>query len=172
MTESSVAGLRRLLIDRYDEIKRRLTQRLGSSDLASDALQDAWVKIARVDALAEVRNPRSYILSVAMNAARDRMDDPDNRHLSPTEINSLLDVPDDAPDPARIVEARSELRLLETILRDLPKRRCEILLAARIDKLPRKEIARRFGISQRLVEKELQRAQEYCLTRRDRASRK
>jgi RNA polymerase sigma factor (sigma-70 family) len=168
----SLGALRRLLIDSYDEIKRRLTQKLGSSDLASDALQDAWVKIARVETLGDIRNPRQYILGVAMNAARDRIKDADNRYLSQTEIDGLLDVADEAPGPARIVEGRSELQLLEAILLELPKRRREILLAARVDKLPRQEIAHRFGISQRLVEKELQRAAEYCMTRRDKGRRK
>lgn len=172
MTETSLATLRRLLIDRYDEIKRRLTQRLGSPELAGDAIQDAWVKIARVETLGDIRNPRNYILSVAMNAARDRMHGDDHRYLASAEIDSLLDIPDEAPDPARVAEARSELRHLEAILQELPRRRREILLAARIDKLPRQEIARRFGISQRLVEKELQRAAEYCLNRRAKGSRK
>ena len=172
MTETSLAGLRRFLIDRYDEIKGRLTRRLGSPELAGDALQDAWVKIARVDTLGDIRNPRSYILSVAMNAARDRMQGDDHRYLAAAEIDSLLDVPDVAPDPGRVAEARSELRQLEAILQELPKRRREILLAARIDRLPRQEIARRFGISQRLVEKELQRAAEYCLARRGKGARK
>jgi RNA polymerase sigma factor (sigma-70 family) len=172
MTENSLMALRRFLIDRYDEIKGRLTRRLGSPELAGDALQDAWVKIARVDTLGEIRNPRGYILSIAMNAARDRMHDDDRRYLASAEIDGLLDVPDEAPDPARVAEARSELRNLESILQELPKRRRDILLAARIDKLPRQEIARRFGISQRLVEKELQRAAEYCLTRRGEGARK
>lgn len=166
MTETSLIALRRFLLDRYDEFKRRLTQRLGSPELAGDALQDAWVKIARVDALGEIRNPRGYIMSVAMNAARDRLHGDDHRHLAAAEIDSLLDVPDEAPDPARIAEGRSELRSLEAILQELPRRRREILLAARIDRLPRQEIARRMGISQRLVEKELQLAAEYCLARR------
>ncbi len=73
MTEPSLLLVRRLLIDRYDEIKRRLTQRLGSSDLAGDALHDAWLRIDRVERLGIVRNPGNYIFGVAMNAARDRM---------------------------------------------------------------------------------------------------
>ena len=166
MTASSVVALRHFLVDRYDEIKGRLTRRLGSPELAGDALQDAWLKIARVNTLGDIRNPRTYILSVAMNAARDRMHGDDRRYLASAEIDSLLDVADEAPDPARVAEARSELRALEAILQELPRRRREILLAARIDKLPQQEIARRFGISLRLVEKELQRAAEFCLARR------
>lgn len=168
MTEPSLKLVRRYLIERYDDIKHRLTARLGSPDLAGDALQDAWLKITRVDTVGVVRNPGNYIFGVAMNAARDRMRDVNSRHLSMTEIEDLLNIADDAPDAARIVEANSGLRMLETILDELPPRQREILLAARLDETPRLELARRFGISLRLVEKELQQAQEYCLARRKR----
>lgn len=171
MTEPSLALLRRFLVDRYDEIKRRLTARLGSADLAGDALQDAWLNIARTETLGVVRNPGNYIFGVAMNAARDRMRDSSTRHLSAAEIDGLLEIVDDAPDPAHMAETKSDWRMLEAILEDLPPRRRDILLAARLDGTPRQEIARQMGISLRLVEKELQLAQEYCLARRKRLAR-
>jgi RNA polymerase sigma-70 factor (ECF subfamily) len=167
MTNASLVQVRQLLIDRYDELRRRLTVRLGSPDLAADALQDAWLRIDRVESIGTVRNPTNYIFGVAMNAARDRMREANSRYLSAAEVDSLLDIPDEAPAPANIVEMRSDLRQLEAILRELPERRRDILLAARLDQMPRAEIARRFDISLSLVEKELQRAQEYCLARRD-----
>ena len=40
-----------------------------------------------------------------MNAARDRMHDDDHRYLTGTEIDSLLDVPDEAPDPPALPRA-------------------------------------------------------------------
>ncbi len=171
MTDPSLALLRRFLVDRYDEIKRRLTVRLGSADMAGDALQDAWLNIARADAIGVVRNPGNYIFGVAMNAARDRIRDVNNRHLSAAEIDGLLEIVDETPSPADTAEARSDWRVLESILGELPPRRREVLLAARVDGLPRMEIARRMGISLRLVEKELQLAQEYCLARRNRISK-
>ena len=163
-----LALVQRFLIDRYDDIKRRLTTRLGSSDLASDALQEAWIKIARADGLSAVRNPGNFIYGVAMNAARDRMRNIDDRTLSAAEIDSLLDIPDEAPGPEQIAEGQSDWRMLTAILDELPPRRRDILLAARLDGTPRRDIARRLGISQRLVELELQIAQEYLLARRKR----
>ncbi len=164
MTETTLATLRRLLIDRYDDFRARLSQRLGSADLAGDAMQDAWLKLARVEAVGTVRNPQSYLFGIILNAARDRLQI-DNRLLSAIEIENLLDLVDDMPDPARTVEGRSELRLLEAALAELPRRRRDILLAARLDGLPRQEIANRLGISLRLVEKELHLAQAHCLMR-------
>lgn len=171
MTDISLAQVRRLLVDRYDELRRRLTTRLGSPDLAADALQDAWLRIERAETVGIIRNPVNYIFGIAMNAARDRMREANNRYLSAAEVDSLLDIPDETPVPSNIVEMRSDLRQLETILRELPDRQREILLAARLDQTPRAEIARRFGISLSLVEKELQRAQEYCLARRNKIVR-
>lgn len=167
MKEASLALVRRHLVDRYDDLKRRLTRRLGSPDLAHDALQDAWLRIERVDAIGDVRNPTNYIFGIAMNAARDRMRDANSRYLSAAEVDGLLEIADDAPVPSNVVEMRSDLKLLEAILLELPARQRDILLAARLDRMPRADIAKKFGISVSLVEKELQRAQEYCLARRD-----
>jgi RNA polymerase sigma-70 factor (ECF subfamily) len=167
MTDASLSNVRRLLVDRYDELRRRLTARLGSPDLAADALQDAWLRIERAETVGTIRNPASYIFGVAMNAARDRMREANSRHLSAAEVDGLLDIPDEAATPSKIVEIRSDLRQLEVILCELPQRQREILLAARLDQMPRAEIARQFDISVSLVEKELQRALEYCLARRN-----
>ncbi len=167
MTNASLAQVRRLLVDRYDELRRRLTTRLGSPELAADALQDAWLRLERAEPVDTIRNPANYIFGIAMNAARDRMREGNSRYLSVAEVDGLLDIPDEAPVPSNIAEMRSDLRQLEAILRELPERQREILLAARLDRIPRAEIARRFNISLSLVEKELQRAQEYCLARRN-----
>jgi len=164
MTEATLAMLRRLLIDRYEDFRARLARRLGSADLAGDALQDTWLKLARVEAIGRVRSPSHCLFGIALNAARDRLQ-ADDRYLSAEEVEDLLDLADAAPDPARVAEARSELRSLEAALAELPSRRRDILLAARLDDLPRQEIARRLGISLRLVEKELHLAQKHCLAR-------
>ncbi|TAI67960.1 sigma-70 family RNA polymerase sigma factor [Bradyrhizobium sp. Leo170] len=171
MTQSSLGLVRQFLLDRYDDLKYRLTVRLGSSDLAGDALQDAWLNLQRANALGAIRDPGNYIFGVAMNAARDRMRDANNRLLSAAEVEGLLQIVDDAPDPAQTVEAQSDWQVLISILQEMPRRRREILLMARLDEMPRAEIARRLGISQRLVEKELQLAQEYCIARRRQRSK-
>jgi RNA polymerase sigma-70 factor (ECF subfamily) len=171
MTDSSLALVRRFLLERYDELKHRLTARLGSADLAAEALQDAWLNISRVEVLGTIRNPGNYVFGIAMNAARDRLRDRDSRVMSTAEVEGLLEIIDDVPGPAAIAEAKSDWRILEGILMELPPRRREVLLSARLDGMPRAEIAQQMGISLRLVEKELQLAQEYCLRRWKRAKK-
>lgn len=164
MTEANINALRALLLQSYGELKIRLTQRLGSPDLAGDALQDTWVRLQRAKSANEVRSPANYLFRIALNAARDRLK-AERRLLTGAEVEQLLDLADKTPDPARIAEARSDLRAVERFIMELPPRQRDILVAARLDGLPRQEIAMRLGISLSLVEKELRQAHEYCLAR-------
>ncbi|MBR1220563.1 RNA polymerase sigma factor [Bradyrhizobium sp. U87765 SZCCT0131] len=164
MTESPLAALQRQLLLRYDDLKARLTRRLGSADAAGDALQDTWLRLQRGDSLASVRNQDAFLFRVAINIARDHLR-ADRRRLTTSEIDVLLNIADDTPDAARALEARSDIAVLRDIMAALPPRQREILLAARLDGLSRIEIAARFAISVRLVQRELQAAQDYCAAR-------
>ena len=42
---TSLSVLRDFMLQRYDDLKARLTRRLGCPDLASDALQDTWLRL-------------------------------------------------------------------------------------------------------------------------------
>jgi RNA polymerase sigma-70 factor (ECF subfamily) len=165
MTDATLAALRQLFLDRYDDLKARLTQRLGSGDLAGDAMQDTWLRLARADVAGVVRSPGSYLFRTVLNVANDHRRS-EKRHLTAVEIESLLNLADDTPDPEQVVEARSDLHAFEAVLAELPPRQRAILLAARIDSLPLQEIADRLGVSLRLVSKELRLAHEHCVARR------
>lgn len=164
MTETSWAALQRRLLLRYDTFKLLLTRRLGSAQLAGDALQDTWLRLERGGELSPVRSIDTYLLRIAVNLARDQLRS-ESRRLTTSEVDILLRVADDTPDPARAAMARSDLRALKAVMAELPPRQRAILLAARLEGVPRREIARRYGISQRLVQRELQEAQDYCAQR-------
>jgi RNA polymerase sigma factor (sigma-70 family) len=167
MSETTLGALRQLLVDRYDEIKAKLAQRVGSTDLAGDALQDTWLRLTLAETLGPVRSLENYLFRTVFNMAQERRRS-ERRLLSAVEIQKFLFLIDETPDPAQAAEARSELEALETILSELPPRRRLILLMARMDGMPRQEIADRLGISLRLVSKELNLAHEYCVLRRSR----
>ena len=164
MTDATLAMLRQLLVQGYDELKTRLTHRLGSPELAGEAMQDTWLRLQRTETIGIVRSPANYLFRIALNVARDRLS-AERRYLTAVEIDQLLDLADQTPDPARVVELRSDLRAIGQLIKELPPRQREILVAARLDGLPRREIAERLGISLSLVEKELKLAHEYCLAR-------
>lgn len=165
MTEAPVAILRRLLLDRYDELKRSLTRRFGSPEMAGDVLHDTWLRLARADTtISTLQNPGNYLLRILFNVAHDHRR-AEKRHLTKVDIENLLHVADETPGPDQVLTARSDWAAMTTILAELPPRRRVILLAARVDNMPRQEIADRLGVSLRLVSKELQLAHEYCLAR-------
>jgi RNA polymerase sigma-70 factor, ECF subfamily len=158
------ATLRAFLIRRYGEFRHRLTRRLGSSDRAEDALQDAYLRLDGVEVVGELRNPAAYIFRTAFNIAMNRLR-AENRFLNAAEVDALLHVADDAPDAMRIIESRSDLMRLKQAMAELPARRRDILLAARLEGLTQQQIADRFALSVSMVEKELKKAQEHCAKR-------
>lgn len=164
MTEASWLALQQRLLMRYEMFKKRLTRQLGSADLASDALQDTWLRLERGGDLTQVQSPDNYLYTMAVNLAHDhrRLE---SRRLTTTEVETLLEIPDEAPDAARTVEARSDLDTLVAIIAELPVRQQAILVAARVEGLSRRDIADRFGVSVRFVQRELQEAQDFCAGR-------
>lgn len=148
------------MLDGYDELVRRLTERLKSADRAHDALQDAFLKIASGPDLGPIGKPAAFILRVATNIAIDRRRSEDRR-LSQVEIEDLIQIPDEAPSPADAAEARSDLAAFSRALAGLPERRRAILEAS-LDEVPRREIARRFGVSERTIDFELKRALDHA----------
>jgi RNA polymerase sigma factor (sigma-70 family) len=167
VTEQSREALRRFLVLGYEDLRARLTSRLGSAELAGDALHETYLRLARPAAIGPVRSPKLYLLRIAMNIAAKRLRR-ERRFFSLSDAKSALGIRDDAPDPAQSAEARRELEALQQALEELTPRQRAILLASRLDGVPLREIAERHRLSQRMVEIELRRALAYCALRLDR----
>ena len=167
MAETDRETLRRLLVLGYDELKARLTRRLGSAELASDALHEAYLTLHRVPRLGHVRNMRFYLLRTAFNFALKQMR-VDRRFVALSDVQMAVGIADDTPGQARVLAARNEIEALKNALTELTPRRREILLAARLEGVTLRAIADRFGVSQRLVEIELKHALAHCALRLDR----
>lgn len=167
MNDSSDAGLRRLLLLDYPELKKQLTRRIGSAERAEDALQDAWMRLDGVTPPEPVLRPFPYLLRMAYFLALKRL----RRERSAETVDSsraALELVDESPDPERVALARSELAAVRQAMSELSPRRRQILLASRVEGLPLRVIAERLGISQRMIELELKAALMYCGQRVDR----
>lgn len=163
MSGAGLANLRRLVAERYEALRRQVARRLGgASDLAGDALHDAYLRLSARDDLDEVRHPQTYLINTAVHVAIDRIRQ-DVRLLSESEVSEFFDVQDDAPGPAGIAESRSDMDHMFKALDALTPRQRDILIAARVEGLSRPDLAKRWGISVRLVGRELQTAHEHCV---------
>ena len=164
MNEATLLQLRDHLVARYDEIKRQLTLRLGSADLAGDVLQETYLHLDRPAKIGVVRSPVSYLLAVATNIARMKFRR-ERGWISLEEVDAAVGLADEAPDPAHSAEAKLEMEALQRAFDELTPRRQRILVAARIEGRFLRDIAEELGVSQRLVEIELKHALEHCALR-------
>lgn len=164
MNDVSWAALSELLVDRYGELRARLVRRLGSTELAAEALQETWLRLQRPGHAGALQRPDAYLFRAALNIAADKRV-AERRRLALSEVEALRHADDDELDPERIAASREEIAALADALDELPPRRRAIFLAARLDELPHRLIAERHGVSTRLVERELKLAFEHCSER-------
>jgi RNA polymerase sigma-70 factor (ECF subfamily) len=163
MSESTRIFLRNLLISRYTTLRNRLQWRLGSEDRAEEALHETWVRLETMPELGPIKNADAYLLRMATNVVIDQSRREHREvQLDDTEIEEIFEVEDELANPERIVDARRKVEALGVILAGLTPRRRKILIAARLHGELNTEIAKRMGISLRLVEKELSEALKHC----------
>ena len=160
---SSLAVLRDFMLQRYDDLKARLTRRLGCADMASDALQDTWLRLEGKDELGPVDSPGAYLLRMAVNVAVDQQR-AENRRLTSSEAEALLALPTRARSGADGARPRGTGHAGAGHGRAV-RASARVLLAVRLEGLPQAEVATRMGVSLRTVERELRSAHEHCATR-------
>lgn len=170
MTIDIISNLRSLLLAEYVDFDRRLTRRLGSPDLASEALNETYLRLAGMREIGTVRSPKAYLFRIALNIATDRRR-AEKRRLTSGEVDAMLEIPDDRPDAARVIEDRSDVELLKRAIAELPERRRRVLMLSRIEGMPNREIAALLGVTVRTVETDLKQAVEHCAERLKRPAR-
>lgn len=155
---------------RREAVMRFLRRRVPTPEIAEDLTHETWIRLATNRVAGEVSNPEAYLFRTAANLAADHAR-VENRRLTVAEVDGLLDIPADSPDPAEVAAGREELAELARALDDLPERRREMFRLARLQGVPHRDIAARYGVSTRTVEKELLKAMEYCAIRLQRPLR-
>lgn len=154
--------LRNALETDYLTLLGRLAQALRSHDKATDALHAAYLRLGEGPAVGEVRNPLAYLYRMALNlAANVRQREMRMVSASEEKIGALSD---DSPSPERHAIAKHDLLMALAVLDRLPTQRREIFLARWRDDLSQEEIALRFHLHKRTVQKELGRAERFLKT--------
>ncbi|MBO1539435.1 sigma-70 family RNA polymerase sigma factor [Pseudomonas sp. OA65] len=167
MKDIGRSPLVKLFLTSYEDFRVRLRRRLGSEELANDVLHETYLRVDRMVDTSDIAQPNAYLYRMALNIAADRRQ-ADARLLTGDEVEELLQVSDEALDPARVVGGQKELQTLLKALYELPARRRRIFIAARLEEAPHLEISQRFGISTRMVEKEIKAALGHCALRLER----
>lgn len=164
MTEPGWEALRALLVVKYDDFCRRLTRRLGSADLAKEALHEAYLQLDRKDEAASVHRPEAYLFRIVFNIALG-WKRTEARRASPLEIEDMLDFADECAQTERAVEARFDIEALERAIEELTPRQRTIFWAVRVEEVSIQTVTESLGVSRRLVEQELAHALAHCAQR-------
>ena len=132
-----------------------LRKRTGSQELAEDALQETWLRLAGMKGdAAAIQDHHAFILRVAGNIAIDLVRR-ERRH-------TVHCVSDETLLAAVCVIDRDQLRLLALALARLPAKPRAALLLSRCDGLSHREIGVRLKVSESMVAKYLGQALRHC----------
>ncbi len=145
-------------------LRGHLSRRVGSRDLAEEALQETWVRLATMaEQPVSIQDKHAYLLRLAGNIAIDllrREQRHSTRCLSDESV--LREIADQTPSPEAYALHRDELRALVRALMALPAKPRTALLLNRCDGLSHADIAIRLGVSQSMVAKYLAQALRHC----------
>jgi RNA polymerase sigma-70 factor (ECF subfamily) len=131
--------------------------RLGRDD-AEDILQESYCRMAELTAVEHITSPRAYFFTVARNIALMRLRRARIVRIESVDEIDRLEVMSDLPSPEQVSVARSDLARLKRVIATLPARCRQVFEMRKIEGLPQKEIARRMGLSEHMVENDAAKA--------------
>ena len=161
---SSTSEIREDLIAVYlrqwKVLRGLLRRQTGSHELAEDALQETWIRLAGMKQCpGPIHDRQAFILRVAGNIAID-LTRRERRHggrcISDEAILGAIE--DSYPSPETFAIDRDRLRFLVAALALLPAKPRAALLMNRCDGLSHREIAGRLKVSESMVARYLAQA--------------
>lgn len=161
MAQSTRSFLGSSLVARYRQLRERLTSRLGSADLATEALHETWIKLQDGPDLAPVNDAEAYLFRAALNTASN-LRASRQRLLDAVEIDRILGLADESPDPERVAIGRSELAALRKALNGLSPRQRHIFLECFTGDATHAELAEHYSVTIRTIQIELREAILHC----------
>jgi len=132
-------------------LRTRLRGRFGA-DLADDLAQETYLRLVGRDAAAPAETPRGLLMTVAANLARDAFRRERVRSDYAARAWGAMAPPDTGGHTAE-----DDLAVRQAIL-SLPPKLRDVLLLSKIGGLTNREIAQRYGLSVRAIDKRLQKA--------------
>lgn len=156
----------RLFRDHNDSLLRFLTLRLQSRHEALEVAQEAYVRLLQLERTDVSGFMRPYLFRIAGNLAIDRLRRraTESRFQGAELFPGLFERP---PEPEAIAMEHDEVAKVRGFLGELPAPVREAFLLFRTQDMDQETIARRLGVSDRMVRNHITRALLYCRLRID-----
>jgi RNA polymerase sigma-70 factor (ECF subfamily) len=160
MTQSRreiVAWVGAQILPHEADVRARLRRTGTHRDEIDDIVQEAYCRLAAMPSVEHIVNGRAYFFQTARNIVIERI-----RHARVVRIDSVteidaLNVVDSEPSQEQVVASRHELRRVQELIESLPPRCRDIFKLRRVYGMPQREIARRLGVSENVVEMQVMR---------------
>lgn len=162
--EARAVEVERLFRDHNDALIRFLTLRLHSRQEAREVAQEAYVRLLQLERADVASFVRAYLFRIAGNLAIDRLRRraTETRFLEPELFSDLFARP---PEPEAVALEREGVEQIRGFLHELPDAVRSAFLLFRTEDLDQESIARRLGITDRMVRNHITRALMYCRLR-------
>lgn len=144
-----------------DWLRLWLKRRTRCPERAADLAQDTFCRILERQEVADLRNPRAYLATVAR---RILIDDVRRREVEQAYLDAyaLLHSDSEALSPERIAEAANLLGAIMQVLEGLSEKARRSFLMIRFDGLRYADAAAILGISERMVKRYVAQAYTHC----------
>ena len=127
--------------------------RLSPEDV-DDLMQEAYCRIAMLDAVDHISSPHAYFFSVARNLLLRRLR---RQQIVPfeaiSEIESYRD--EDMPSPEEQTSSRMAYERVMALIANLPERCRRVVELRKIEGWSQKQIAEHLGMTEKAVEKQI-----------------
>lgn len=133
-------------------VRAWLARALVSGADIDDLIQEAYCRLLTIQSPEQITRPDGYFFQIVRNLLREQVRRSQLVRIDATAAMDSLPFDDDEPSPERITSAREEWRHVQAAMDTLPPRCREILRLRKIEGLPQREIARKLGISEGIVE--------------------
>jgi RNA polymerase sigma-70 factor (ECF subfamily) len=155
MDESVEAWFAREILAHEDALVRYLRRCWPHADDVLDLRQETYIRVFEAARRERPHQPKSFLFTTARHLMADRMRR--GRIVSIEAVGDFesLNVPVDEAGPERRQDARQSLRRLAEAFDRLPDRCREVVWLRKVEELPQKEVARRMGVAEKTVEKQV-----------------
>ncbi len=161
MPTSEHAALHALYSEHNGWLKNWLRARLGNASDAADLAQDTFVRVLKARNAQSIREPRSYLGSIAHALMVDKFR---RRAVEQAYLAELAARPEQTVDsPETRLLILETLVAVDRLLDGLGERTRQVFLAVQLEGLSYSASAERLGISLNTVKKHLAKAMTHCL---------
>lgn len=144
----------REILPHEGDVRRWLARAFVMSGDIDDVVQEAYCRLADIGDRERIVSPRAYFFETARSIVLEQMRRARIVRIEAvTEIDALC-IEGDEPSPERVASGRKELERVMQLIEALPERSRRIFEMRKIQGLSQKEISRRMGVSENVVENE------------------